>query len=81
MTHIDYKLAAGAALKCLIKKRYASQQEFADDFGIDLRTVNRYVTIGLSDTIKIQEIADFFDMDLIQYFTFAKEIASKEGAW
>ena len=75
MGSIDYSIAAGAALKFLIKKNYASQQEFADDFGVELRTVNRYVTTGIGKVVTIQEIADFFGMDLPEYLQLAKRIA------
>ena len=75
MKNIDYSIAAGAALKYLIKKHYSSQQEFADDFGVELRTVNRYVTTGIGKIVTIQEIADFFGMDLPEYLQLAKQIA------
>lgn len=75
MRNIDYSVAAGAALRYLIKKNYSSQQEFADDFGVELRTVNRYVTTGIGKIVTIQEIADFFGMDLPEYLQLAKQIA------
>ena len=75
MKNIDYSIAAGAALRYLIKKNDSSQQEFADDFGVELRTVNRYVTTGIGKIVTIQEIADFFGMDLPEYLQLAKQIA------
>lgn len=75
MKNIDYSVAAGAALRYLIKKNYSSQQEFADDFGVELRTVNRYVTAGIGKIVTIQEIADFFGMDLPEYLQLAKQIS------
>lgn len=75
MKNIDCSIAAGIALRYLIKKNYSSQQEFADDFGVELRTVNRYVTTGIGKITTIQEIADFFGMDLPEYLQLAKQIA------
>lgn len=75
MREIDYRIAAGFALRYLIQANYASQLEFADDFGVDLRTVSRYVTKGIRDIVLIQEIADFFGMNLLDYLQLAKNIA------
>ena len=78
MSNTDYSIAAGVGLKYLIKTNYASQQEFADDFGVELRTVNRYVTTGIRSIITIQEIADFFGMDLPDYLLMAKKHQNEE---
>lgn len=60
---------------CTGNWNYSSQQEFADDFGVELRTVNRYVTTGIGEIVTIQEIADFFGMDLPEYLQLAKQVA------
>lgn len=75
MSNVNYAIVAGLALKHLIKKNYASQQEFAEDFGVELRTVNRYVTSGIGKLVTIEEIADFFGMDLLEYLHLGKELA------
>ena len=75
MSDASITIAVGIALKSLIKKNYSSQQAFADDFGVELRTVSRYVTEGIRNVEVIQEIADFFDMDLIDYLRMAKQLS------
>lgn len=75
MSNTNYVIAAGLALKSLIKEHYSSQQEFADDFGVELRTVSRYVTAGIRNMVTIEEIADFFGMDLLEYLQFGKKVA------
>lgn len=74
MSNNSYSMAAGLALKHLIKEKYTSQQEFAEDFGVVLRTVNRYVSDGISDVRRIEEIADFFEMDFLEYLSFGKSL-------
>lgn len=74
MSDTNIRIAAGIALKSLIKKHYSSQQAFADDFGVELRTISRYVTTGIRDVETIQEIADFFDMDITDYLQMAKQL-------
>lgn len=69
MGDVKRKLQAGRALKALIKARYASQQEFADDYGLELRTVNRYVNEGIRYVDVIQELADFFRVDFAYFFS------------
>ena len=41
MHEFDAAKRAGEVLRQLIQKRYPSQEAFADDFGTDVRTVNR----------------------------------------
>ena len=79
MRKISYCIAAGFALRHLIKTNYASQQEFAEHFGVDLRTVNRYITVGINKMITVEEIADFFDMELIDFLLMGKMIGEDEA--
>lgn len=75
MSNISYSIAAGFALKHLIREHYASQQEFAEDFGVELRTVTRYVTTGIGKMMTVEEIADFFEMDLLDFLRLGKQMA------
>lgn len=77
MSNCSYTLAAGLALKHYIKENYPSQQAFADDFGVDLRTVNRYVTKGITPMPTIEEIASFFQTDLLDFLKLGKELSER----
>ncbi len=77
MSNCTYKLAAGLALKHYIKVNYSSQQAFADDFGADLRTVNRYVTMGINYMSTVEEIANFFQTDLLDFLELGKELLER----
>lgn len=70
-------LAAGLALKHYIKMNYSSQQAFADDFGADLRTVNRYVTTGINYMSTIEEVANFFQIDYMEFLKLGKELLER----
>lgn len=75
MSNCSYVFAAGLALKYYIKQNYPSQQAFADDFGTDLRTVNRYVTTGISKMPTIEEVSAFFHTDLLEFLKLGKELS------
>lgn len=59
---------AGITLRRLIKENYDSQEEFANDFGMEIRTVSRYINNGINKIDAIQELADFFDMEFADFF-------------
>ena len=69
-------LCAGLALKHLIKQYYESQQAFADDYYTDLRTISRYINSGISKTSTVQEIAEFFEMDFLEFLELGKRCYS-----
>ena len=63
-------LLAGANLKRLIKNsKYRTQEEFAFEFGTDVRTVGRWVNKGIKNLDTIQQIADFFVIDALAFFS------------
>ena len=64
MSTIDATKYAGQVLKTLIKENYNSQEEFAYDYGIDLRTLSRYVNEGIGKLWKVQELAEFFGVQM-----------------
>jgi len=68
----NMNLVAGMNLRYLINENYASQEEFAYDFGVDVRTVNRYVNKGIGNIATIQELATFFDVDFLSFFKEAE---------
>ena len=59
---------AGLVLKRLIQERYSSQEEFALDHGMELRTVSRYVNQGINKISVVQELADFFALEFEDFF-------------
>ena len=59
---------AGLVLKRLIQERYSSQEEFALDYGMELRTVSRYVNQGINKISVVQELADFFASEFEDFF-------------
>ncbi|WP_033117927.1 MULTISPECIES: helix-turn-helix domain-containing protein [Intestinimonas] len=59
---------AGLVLKRLIQERYSSQEEFALDYGMELRTVSRYVNQGINKISVVQELADFFALEFEDFF-------------
>ena len=66
----DLGLVAGANLKRLIKNsKYKTQEEFAFEFGIDVRTIRRWVNKGIKNLDTIQQIAAFFGIDALAFFS------------
>jgi len=62
------QLKAGAVLRQLIAENYPSQEEFAYDYGADIRTISRYINNGINKIDVIQELADFFDVPFEFFF-------------
>ena len=66
----DLGLVAGANLKRLIKNsEYKTQEEFAFEFGTDVRTVGRWIRGGINSLATIQQIAAFFGVDALAFFS------------
>ncbi len=63
------KQLAGNTLRRLIQENYTSQEEFAYDFGMEIRTVSRYINSGINKTDTIQELADFFGINFRDFFS------------
>ena len=59
---------AGEKLRKLIQENYSSQEEFAYEYGADLRTINRYINNGINQVNVIQELADFFNITFVEFF-------------
>lgn len=62
----DLGLVAGANLRRLIKQsQFATQEQFAYDFGTDVRTVSRWINRGVKNLDTLQQLADFFGVDAL----------------
>lgn len=66
----DLSLIAGSNLKRLIKNsKYKTQEEFASEFGADVRTIRRWGNKGIKNLDTLQQIASFFDIDIFTFFS------------
>lgn len=68
MEKLSTKQIAGLRLRQLIQEHYSSQEEFALDYGLEIRTVSRYVNNGINKVDVIQELAEYFDVDVTSFF-------------
>lgn len=68
MSDLSYALIAGQNLKQLIKENYSTQEDFAYDYGAEIRTISRYVNQGINKIDVIQELAEFFDVPFEYFF-------------
>ena len=59
---------AGEKLRKLIQENYSSQEEFAVEYGADVRTINRYINNGINKVSVIQELANFFGITFKDFF-------------
>lgn len=62
-------ILAGNKLRQLIKENYSTQEEFAYDYGLEIRTVSRYINEGITKVNVIEELAEFFNVSLFDFFT------------
>ena len=60
----DLGLVAGANLKRLMKENRLTQEDFAEAFSADERTVRRWISQGINNITLIGEIADFFNVSI-----------------
>jgi len=68
MSEMDMAFLAGRKLRQLIEENYSTQEEFAYDYGIELRTVSRYINNGISKIPTVQELAEFFNIPFTDFF-------------
>lgn len=59
---------AGNTLRKLIQDNYPSQEAFAYDYGIEIRTVSRYINNGINKIDIIQSLAEFFNVSFSDFF-------------
>ncbi|MFI3163631.1 MAG: helix-turn-helix transcriptional regulator [Bacillota bacterium] len=68
--NISRSLAAGQKLKSLIKtSQYRTQEEFAFAFSVNTRTVGRWVSEGINSLETIEQLADFFAIDFLDFLS------------
>ena len=60
----DLGLVAGANLKRLLKETGRTQEDFADEFYYDVRTIRRWIRNGIDSISLIEKIADFFGVSV-----------------
>ncbi len=61
---------AGENVKRLIKEsRYRTQEEFAYEFGAEIRTVSRWLNLGIKNIDTLQEIAEFLSVEIEELLT------------
>ena len=68
MAKLTPQQIAGRTLRRLIQENYPSQEEFAYEYGMDIRTVSRYINSGINKIDAIQELADFFAVSFLDFF-------------
>lgn len=60
----DLSLRVGSNLKRLIKESECkTQQKFAEQFGVSVRNVGRWINGGVKSLDLVQEIASFFGVE------------------
>ncbi|MBQ8428861.1 MAG: helix-turn-helix transcriptional regulator [Clostridia bacterium] len=68
MTELTPQLKAGRKLRELISRDFDSQEDFAFEYGCDVRTISRYVNQGIEKVGVIQELAMYFNVDFMDFF-------------
>ena len=64
---LSLSLIAGINLKRLIRSsRYRTQENFAYEFGTEIRTVSRWLNAGVKNIDTLEEIADFLEVDVFE---------------
>lgn len=60
-------ITAGERLRELLTENNMTQEEFADEYFTDVRTISRYINNGIKNLEVIQRLADYFGVG-IEYF-------------
>ena len=68
MSSLSPQQIAGKNLRRLIQENFPSQEEFAFEYGLEIRTVSRYINNGINKIDAIQSLADFFKVDFMAFF-------------
>lgn len=64
---LSLSLIAGINLKQLIREsKYRTQENFAYEFGAEIRTVSRWLNTGVKNIDTIEEIACFLEVDIFE---------------
>lgn len=73
MCIISPQKIAGENLRKLIQDNFPSQQAFAYEYGIEIRTVSRYINEGINRIDVVQSLAEFFKVDFEDFFKKEKK--------
>ncbi len=74
---LSLSLIAGINLKRLIRSsRYRTQENFAYEFGAEIRTVSRWLNAGVKNIDTLEEIADFLEVDVFELLKKKDDIVS-----
>lgn len=68
MPPLTKKQIAGKYLKKLISENYRTQEEFSFEYGLELRSVSRYINEGIGKVDVIQELAEYFNVRFEDFF-------------
>lgn len=64
---ISLSLVAGRNLKRLIRRsKYRTQENFAYEFGAEVRTVSRWLNSGVKNIDTLEEIASFLEVNIFE---------------
>ena len=64
---LSLSLIVGINLKRLIRRsRYKTQENFAYEFGEEIRTDSRRLNAGVKNIDTLEEIADFLEVDVFE---------------
>ena len=64
---LSLSLIAGINLKQLIREsKYRTQENFAYEFGAEIRTVSRWLNAGVKNIDTLEEIACFLEVDIFE---------------
>ena len=64
---LSLSLIAGINLKRLIRSsKYRTQENFAYEFGAEIRTVSRWLNAGVKHIDTLEEIASFLEIDVFE---------------
>lgn len=68
MGNISPQQIAGKVLRNLVQQHYSTQEAFTLDYGMDIRTLSRYINNGINKIDVIQELAEFFNIEFTAFF-------------
>ncbi len=68
MNNLSPQMKAGQKLRALIEENFSSQEDFAFEYGADIRTISRYINNGINKIDVIQSLADWFGISFADFF-------------
>lgn len=69
MSEVNVAKYSGEVLRRLINENYDTQEDFAYEFGLELRTVSRYINEEkLTNSVVIQQLAMHFKVPMREFF-------------